>query len=71
MVAANEAVKLIIEDIVPPTVRLERQAFFLAAGRIGPEDFFRHFEPGRSSLGENLKPGLRQEGDWRRPMLPR
>ena len=59
MIAANDAVKLVVEDVADG--RLERQPFFLAAGRVGPQDLFRHLKPGRSSLGKDLKPRLWQE----------
>ena len=59
MIAADEPVKLVVEDIADG--RLEREPFLLGSSRVGPEDFFGHFEPGRTTLGEDLKPGLRQE----------
>ena len=59
VIAANEAVELVVEDVADGW--LEGQPFFLAAGRVGPQDLFGHLEPGRSALGEDLKTGLWQE----------
>ena len=53
MIASDEAVELVVEHVADGW--LEREPFFLGAGRVGPLDLLGHFEPGRPAFGKDLE----------------